>query len=83
MNPEAFRQLLNQIPDAHRPWFLNGLITGLAITVSPETQEYLINPLALPARASEVINPTLSADEATALEAVSLVLTEAPPIGPR
>jgi hypothetical protein len=82
MNPEAFRQLLNQIPDAHRPWFLNGLITGLAITVSPETgilssskdQEYLIN---------QVINPILSADEATALEAISFVLTESPPIGPR
>jgi hypothetical protein len=80
MNPEAFRQLLNQIPDDHRPWFLNGLVTGLAITVSPETgilssskdQEYLIN---------QVINPILSADEATALEAVSLVLTESLPIG--
>jgi hypothetical protein len=74
MNPEAFRQLLNQIPEDHRPWFLNGLITSLAITVSPETQEYII---------SQIINPILSADEATALEAVSLVLTEAPPIGPR
>jgi hypothetical protein len=74
MNPEAFRQLLNQISEDHRSWFLNGLITGLAITVSPETQEYLIN---------QIINPILSADEATALEAVSFVLTESPPIGPR
>lgn len=74
INPESFRQLLNQIPDAHRPWFLNGLITGLAITVSPESQEHLID---------EVINPVLSADEATALEAISFVLTEGPPILPQ
>jgi len=71
MNPEAFRQLLNQIPTTHRPWFLNGLITGLALTTSPETQEYLI---------TQIIHPILTTDEAAALEAISLVLTESPPI---
>lgn len=69
MNPETLRQLLNHVPDESRPWWLNGIITGLAITVDPTAQDYLIN---------QVINPILSADEAVALEAVSMVLTEAP-----
>ncbi len=71
MNPEALRQLLNQVPEEHRPWFLNGIITGVASIADDEMTNFVINNL---------INPVLSSDEAAALEAVSMVLTESPPI---
>jgi hypothetical protein len=71
MNPEALRQLLNQVPEEHRPWFLSGIITGVASLAGGEMTDHVIN---------EFINPVLSSDEAAALEAVSMVLTEAPPI---
>ncbi len=65
------KNLLNQVPEEHRPWFLNGIITGVASVADGEMTDHVIN---------EFISPMLSSDEAAALEAVSMVLTESPPI---
>ncbi len=48
MNPEALRQLLNQVPEEHRPWFLNGIITGVASIADGEMTNFVINDLINP-----------------------------------